>query len=127
MPCIWVSAACWTAGQLAPYLHLARTFDLVEKEKGKIKTTAIFCNMFRRFLNVYFLIVLYILLIIHRICSLLREMVDSLPSGMQFASLSPDDVLPAVYLCTNKISPDHENMVSTQIPYFIYFPDLIYI
>jgi len=42
-------------------------------------------------------------------------------------ALSPDDVLPAVYLCTNKISPDHENMVSTQIPYFIYFPDLIYI
>jgi len=64
MPCIWVSAACWTAGQLAPYLHLARTFDLVEKEKGKIKTMSIFCNMFRRFLNVYFLIVLNMLLII---------------------------------------------------------------
>jgi len=75
MPCIWVSAACWTAGQLAPYLHLARTFDLVEKEKGKIKTMSIFCNMFRSLL-----------------------------------ALSPDDVLPAVYLCTNKISPDHENM-----------------
>jgi len=79
MPCIWVSAACWTAGQPAPYLHLARTFDLVEKEKGKIKTTAIFCNMFRSLL-----------------------------------ALSPDDVLPAVYLCTNKISPDHENMLGTE-------------
>jgi DNA ligase-1 len=55
MPCIWVSAACWTAGQPAPYLHLARTFDLVEKEKGKIKTTAKFCNMFRRFLKVFLL------------------------------------------------------------------------
>ncbi|WVZ69258.1 hypothetical protein U9M48_018071 [Paspalum notatum var. saurae] len=71
-----VDHACWTAGQPAPYLHLARSFDLVEKEKGKIKTTAIFCNMFRSLL-----------------------------------ALSPDDVLPAVYLCTNKISPGHENMV----------------
>ncbi|WVZ69257.1 hypothetical protein U9M48_018071 [Paspalum notatum var. saurae] len=70
-----VDHACWTAGQPAPYLHLARSFDLVEKEKGKIKTTAIFCNMFRSLL-----------------------------------ALSPDDVLPAVYLCTNKISPGHENM-----------------
>lgn len=73
------SAACWTAGQPAPYLHLARTFDLVEREKGKIKTTAMLCNMFRSLL-----------------------------------ALSPDDVLPAVYLCTNKISPDHENMLGTK-------------
>ncbi|XP_012701845.1 DNA ligase 6 isoform X2 [Setaria italica] len=70
-----IEHACWAAGQPAPYLHLARTFNLVEKEKGKIKTTAAFCNMFRSLL-----------------------------------ALSPDDVLPAVYLCTNKISPDHENM-----------------
>ncbi|KAF0916844.1 hypothetical protein E2562_014593 [Oryza meyeriana var. granulata] len=70
-----IEHACWTAGQSAPYLHLARTFDLVEREKGKIKTTAILCNMFRSLL-----------------------------------ALSPDDVLPAVYLCTNKISPDHENI-----------------
>uniref|UniRef100_A0A0E0N0W8 DNA ligase (ATP) n=1 Tax=Oryza rufipogon TaxID=4529 RepID=A0A0E0N0W8_ORYRU len=71
-----IEHACWTAGQPAPYLHLARTFDLVEREKGKIKTTAMLCNMFRSLL-----------------------------------ALSPDDVLPAVYLCTNKISPDHENIV----------------
>ncbi|KAL6845272.1 hypothetical protein ACP4OV_024767 [Aristida adscensionis] len=70
-----VEHACWTAGQPAPYLHLARTFDLVEGEKGKIKTTAILCNMFRSLL-----------------------------------ALSPDDVLPAVYLCANKISPEHENV-----------------
>uniref|UniRef100_A0A0D9YDB1 DNA ligase n=1 Tax=Oryza glumipatula TaxID=40148 RepID=A0A0D9YDB1_9ORYZ len=70
-----IEHACWTAGQPAPYLHLARTFDLVEREKGKIKTTAMLCNMFRSLL-----------------------------------ALSPDDVLPAVYLCTNKISPDHENI-----------------
>ncbi|CAM0882158.1 unnamed protein product [Alopecurus aequalis] len=70
-----IEHACWTAGQPAPYLHLARTFDRVEREKGKIKTTAMLCNMFRSLL-----------------------------------ALSPDDVLPAVYLCTNKISPDHENM-----------------
>ncbi|XP_015699323.1 DNA ligase 6 isoform X2 [Oryza brachyantha] len=70
-----IEHACWTAGQSAPYLHLARTFDLVEREKGKIKSTAMLCNMFRSLL-----------------------------------ALSPDDVLPAVYLCTNKISPDHENI-----------------
>uniref|UniRef100_A0A0E0JMJ9 DNA ligase (ATP) n=1 Tax=Oryza punctata TaxID=4537 RepID=A0A0E0JMJ9_ORYPU len=70
-----IEHACWTAGQPAPYLHLARTFDLIEREKGKIKITAMLCNMFRSLL-----------------------------------ALSPDDVLPAVYLCTNKISPDHENI-----------------
>ncbi|XP_020246783.1 DNA ligase 6 [Asparagus officinalis] len=70
-----VEHACWEAGKPAPYLHLARTFDLVEREKGKIKTTAMLCNMFRSLL-----------------------------------ALSPNDVLPAVYLCTNKIAPDHENV-----------------
>lgn len=29
-------------------MHLARTFDLVEREKGKIKVTSMLCNMFRR-------------------------------------------------------------------------------
>lgn len=33
-------------------------------------------------------------------------------------ALSPEDVLPAVYLCTNKIAADHENMVC-QIPFLI--------
>ncbi|XXG83806.1 hypothetical protein AAC387_Pa10g1480 [Persea americana] len=70
-----VDHACWKAGQPAPYLHLARTFDLVEQEKGKIKGTRMLCNMFRSLL-----------------------------------ALSPEDVLPAVYLCTNKIAADHENM-----------------
>lgn len=37
-------------------------------------------------------------------------------------ALSPDDVLPAVYLCTNKISPDHENMVTTVITVLRTFP-----
>lgn len=27
-------------------------------------------------------------------------------------TLSPEDVLPAVYLCTNKIAANHENIVS---------------
>lgn len=27
-------------------------------------------------------------------------------------ALSPEDVLPSVYLCTNKIAADHENVVS---------------
>ncbi|XP_077243975.1 DNA ligase 6-like isoform X2 [Tasmannia lanceolata] len=70
-----VEHACWSAGQPAPYLHLARTFDLLEQERGKIKATGMLCNMFRSLL-----------------------------------ALSPQDVLPAVYLCTNKIAADHENM-----------------
>ncbi|KAJ9562234.1 hypothetical protein OSB04_007394 [Centaurea solstitialis] len=68
--------ACWK-DQPAPYLHLARTFNLVEDEKGKIKATSMLCNMFRSLLI-----------------------------------LSPEDVLPAVYLCTHKIAPDHENTKS---------------
>ncbi|KAL5571330.1 hypothetical protein UlMin_020927 [Ulmus minor] len=70
-----VENACWRNGQHAPYLHLARTFDLLEGEKGKIKATSMLCNTFRSLL-----------------------------------ALSPEDVLPAVYLCTNKIAADHENM-----------------
>ncbi|GKC55927.1 DNA ligase 6 isoform X3 [Tanacetum coccineum] len=66
--------ACWKDGQPAPYLHIARTFSLLDDEKGKIKATSMLCNMFRSLLV-----------------------------------LSPEDVLPAVYLCTNKIAPDHEN------------------
>ncbi|EPS58033.1 hypothetical protein M569_16783, partial [Genlisea aurea] len=70
-----IQHACWIKGELAPYIHLARTFDLVEEEKGKLKTTSMLCNMFRSLL-----------------------------------ALSHEDVLPALYLCTNKIAPDHENM-----------------
>ncbi|XP_050227399.1 DNA ligase 6 isoform X2 [Mercurialis annua] len=70
-----VQHACWRVGEPAPYLHLARTFDLVEAEKGKIRATSMMCNMFRSLL-----------------------------------ALSPEDVLPAVYLCTNKIAADHENI-----------------
>ncbi|KAF3444323.1 hypothetical protein FNV43_RR14013 [Rhamnella rubrinervis] len=70
-----VEHACWMDGQPAPYLHLARTFGLLEDEKGKIKATSMLCNMFRSLL-----------------------------------ALSPEDVLPAVYLCTNKIASDHENV-----------------
>ncbi|XP_075492248.1 DNA ligase 6 isoform X1 [Primulina tabacum] len=69
-----IDYACWRKGQPAPYIHIARTFDLVEEEKGKLKATSMLCNMFRSLL-----------------------------------ALSPEDVLPAVYLCTNKIAPDHEN------------------
>eukprot|EP00257_Ricinus_communis_P020858 XP_015580202.1 DNA ligase 6 [Ricinus communis] len=45
-----IQHACWRVGEPAPYIHLARTFDLVEAEKGKIKATSIMCNMFRRFI-----------------------------------------------------------------------------
>ncbi|KAK4393580.1 DNA ligase 6, partial [Sesamum angolense] len=67
--------ACWRKGQPAPYIHIARTFDLVEEEKGKLKATSMLCNMFRSLMV-----------------------------------LSPEDVLPTVYLCTNKIAPEHENL-----------------
>ncbi|KAG6777436.1 hypothetical protein POTOM_017257 [Populus tomentosa] len=70
-----IEHACWNGGQPAPYIHLARAFDLVEAEKGKIKATSLLCNMFRSLL-----------------------------------ALSPEDVLPAAYLCTNKIAADHENV-----------------
>ncbi|XP_068641660.1 DNA ligase 6 isoform X2 [Aristolochia californica] len=70
-----IEHACWMTDQPAPYLHLARTFDLVEKERGKIKAVGMLTNMFRSLL-----------------------------------ALSPRDVLPAVYLCTNKIAADHENL-----------------
>lgn len=70
-----IGHACWKQGQPAPYIHLARTFDIVEGEKGKIKATSMLSNMFRSLL-----------------------------------ALSPEDVLPAIYLCTNKIAADHENM-----------------
>ncbi|XP_010528512.1 PREDICTED: DNA ligase 6 isoform X2 [Tarenaya hassleriana] len=70
-----VEHACWRDGQPAPYIHLVRTFTLVEGERGKIKAMSMLCNMFRSLL-----------------------------------ALSPEDVLPAVYLCTNKIAADHENI-----------------
>ncbi|KAL3644358.1 hypothetical protein CASFOL_012290 [Castilleja foliolosa] len=68
-----IEHACWREGQLAPYIHVSRTFDLLKK--GKLKAMSVLCNMFRSLLV-----------------------------------LSPGDVLPAMYLCTNRISPEHENM-----------------
>lgn len=35
-------------------------------------------------------------------------------------ALSPEDVLPTVYLCTNKIAADHENIVSLIHPWSLY-------
>ncbi|XP_047317657.1 DNA ligase 6 [Impatiens glandulifera] len=70
-----IEHAPWNHGQPAPYIHIARTFFLVENEKGRIKATSMLCNMFRSLL-----------------------------------ALSPEDVLPALYLCTNKLAPDYENI-----------------
>ncbi|CAN6445852.1 unnamed protein product [Victoria cruziana] len=67
--------ACWRIGEPAPYLHLARTFELVEHERSRFKITSILCNMFRSLL-----------------------------------ALSPEDVVPSVYLCTNRIAPDYQNV-----------------
>ncbi|KAF3779843.1 DNA cross-link repair protein [Nymphaea thermarum] len=70
-----VEHACWSIGEPAPYLHLARTFELVEHERSRLKTTSMLCNMFRSLL-----------------------------------ALSPEDVVPSVYLCTNRIAPDYQNV-----------------
>lgn len=93
-------------------MHLARTFELVEGEKGKIKATSILCNMFRRFIiwisfmsSIYFFLSTYLInihIFLHYEILLLNSLL----------ALSPEDVLPAVYLCTNKIAADHENLVS---------------
>eukprot|EP00850_Spirogloea_muscicola_P002495 SM000009S23624 [mRNA] locus=s9:1126881:1136155:- [translate_table: standard] len=45
-----VEHACWSAGEPAPYLHLARTFEVLEKESGRLKSTDMLCNMFRSLL-----------------------------------------------------------------------------
>ncbi|KAH7373790.1 hypothetical protein KP509_17G075000 [Ceratopteris richardii] len=71
-----IEFACWQSGEPAPYMHLARTFELVEQERGRLKTSDMLCNMFRSLL-----------------------------------ALSPDAVLPAIYLSTNQIAPDYENVV----------------
>ncbi|KAL2645294.1 hypothetical protein R1flu_012881 [Riccia fluitans] len=70
-----VEHACWEPGEPAPYIHLARAFDLVEQESGRLRTADMLCNMFRSLL-----------------------------------ALSPDDVLPAVYLTTNRLAPDFESV-----------------
>ncbi|BBN03501.1 DNA ligase 1 [Marchantia polymorpha subsp. ruderalis] len=70
-----IEHACWEPGEGAPYLHLARAFDLVEQESGRLRTADMLCNMFRSLL-----------------------------------ALSPDAVLPAVYLTTNRLAPDFESV-----------------
>ena len=113
--------ACWSEGQRAPYLHLARTFDLLESEKGKIKATSMLCNMFRRFLAAVLSILSLITVRLYYmcwLCCLWSYLFTSYFSLASLLALSPEDVLPAVYLCTNKIAADHENMVC-QIPFLI--------
>lgn len=41
----------------------------------------------------------------------LLEVITYMVNFCSLLALSPEDVLPAVYLCTNKIAPDHENVV----------------
>lgn len=48
-----IHTACWSSGQPAPYIHLARTFDLVEAERGKIKAMSMLGNMFRRYMVIH--------------------------------------------------------------------------
>lgn len=41
------SAAYWKGGDPVPFLFLARTFDLIDNESGRIAITEILCNAFR--------------------------------------------------------------------------------
>ncbi|KAL5709917.1 hypothetical protein ACHQM5_020541 [Ranunculus cassubicifolius] len=41
------SAAYWKAGDPVPFLFLARAFDLIDNESGRIAITEILCNAFR--------------------------------------------------------------------------------
>lgn len=72
-----------------------------------------------------FLVVLR-MLIVHWIFYYSGECLTPYLLQCSLLALSPDDVLPAIYLCTNKISPDHENMVSTEILYFTSCPHLLF-
>ncbi|KAF3443459.1 hypothetical protein FNV43_RR13141 [Rhamnella rubrinervis] len=80
-----VEHACWMDGQPAPYLHLARTFGYLRMKRARLKLHL--CSV---------------------ICS--EASCASYVSYHSLLALSPEDVLPAVYLCTNKIASDHENV-----------------
>ncbi|XP_043706255.1 DNA ligase 1 [Telopea speciosissima] len=41
------SAAFWKDGEHVPFLFLARAFDFISQEKGRIATTELLCNVFR--------------------------------------------------------------------------------
>lgn len=45
-----VQDACWKSGEKCPYLHLARVYHLIEKERGRLKMGLALCNMFRSIL-----------------------------------------------------------------------------
>jgi hypothetical protein len=153
-------------GEPAPYLHLARTFDLVEQESGRLRTVDMLCNMFRRCASILY----YQILGLQISMSMSRDWVTYLcdqfldvhfvhlirfskcfswfdSSRMKciqvfsitfmtlytftckclvtcstdfvyifclysLLALSPEDVLPAIYLATNGIAPGFENTVS---------------
>jgi hypothetical protein len=70
-----VKDSCWKEGGPAPFLHLARCFNLIEKERGRLKMGTALRNMF-----------------------------------LSIISLSPEDLLPALYLTAGKLAPTHENI-----------------
>jgi len=43
--------ACWKRGEGAPFLHLARTFSVIDNEKGRYKLRTAVSNMFRSVLR----------------------------------------------------------------------------
>ena len=67
--------ARWEKGQPTPYLHMARTFEAMEKVTGRYAKVHLLSNMFRSIL-----------------------------------AKTPDDFLPSVYLCSDKIGPAFEGL-----------------
>jgi len=66
--------ACWPAGTLAPYMHVAAACEAVVSTRSRLAIAAILTNTFRSLI-----------------------------------ALSPEDVLPALYLITGRVAPEWED------------------
>ncbi|KAL9253223.1 DNA ligase 1-like protein [Drosera capensis] len=69
------SAAWWEDGERVPFLFVAKAFDLVANESGRLTITDIVCNLLRTVIEV-----------------------------------TPNDLLPVVYLLANKIAAAHKGL-----------------
>lgn len=69
------SAAWWEDKEKVPFLFVAKAFDLVANESGRLAITDIVCNLLRTVIEV-----------------------------------TPNDLLPVVYLLANKIAPAHKGL-----------------
>jgi hypothetical protein len=97
--------ACWKAGEGAPYLHLARTFEILEKERGRLKMADILCNMFRRW-------AISMHIVLSRTCCFVLKVRLSfcLPSPISYPVASHGSCRPNVTnLNVTDIESDHAN------------------